>query len=132
MTSTHVCKTRLCETKRTRGCYYTAGETNPFALKAFRKWAQLAGLPQSRLLEPFAGQADILQKLEAVGLLGDQCAFDIAPAAKGGGKKVQQRDTLENFPQGFKVCVTNPPWLARNSASLRGLPFPRLLFVVPK
>ena len=120
MTNTQVCNTRTCEEKRTRGCYYTAGQANPFALKAFRAWARLADLPQSPLLEPFAGQADLLRKLESVGLLGSSNAFDIAPAAT----EVKKRDTLQNFPQGFEVCVTNPPWLARNSASLRGLPFP--------
>ena len=108
------------EQQRAQGCYYTAGQANPFALKAFRAWGRLADLPQSRVLEPFAGQADLLRKLESVGLLGEQCAYDIVPAAKG----VKKRDTLQNFPQGFEVCVTNPPWLARNSASLRGLPFP--------
>ena len=35
-----------------------------------------------------------------------------------------QRDTLADFPEGFNVCITNPPWLARNSATRRGLPFP--------
>ena len=28
------------------------------------------------------------------------------------------------FPTVFNVCITNPPWLARNSATRRGLPFP--------
>ncbi len=108
------------EQKRAHGCYYTAGQVNPFELEAFKGWAHRAGLPQSRLLEPFAGQADLLRKLASVGLLGDSRAFDIVPTAK----EVRRRDTLKSFPQGFDVCVTNPPWLARNSASLRGLPFP--------
>ena len=120
MTSAQDCKIRDCLSRRARGCYYTAGATNPFALKAFRKWARLCGLPQRRVLEPFAGQADLLRKLESAGLLGEWRGFDLLPAAKG----VKKRDTLEDFPQGFEVCVTNPPWLARNSASLRGLPFP--------
>ncbi len=111
------------EQKRTHGCYYTAGATNPFALGAFRAWARLADLPQRRLLEPFAGQADLLRKLDSVGLLGASRAFDIAPTAEA-SKEVKKRDTLQDFPQGFDVCVTNPPWLARNSASLRGLCFP--------
>ena len=37
---------------------------------------------------------------------------------------VQQRDTLADFPSGFDVCITNPPWLARNSATVRDLEFP--------
>ena len=128
MSSVRGCPVPACDSKRRQGRYYTAGETNPFALRAFRAWAREAGLPRRRLLEPFAGRGDLLQKLEEVGLLGAASAFDIAPATKGVSKKVikkvKRRDTLENFPQGYQVCVTNPPWLARNSASLRGLPFP--------
>ena len=124
MARTEMTSDQDCLSRRARGCYYTAGATNPFALKAFRKWARLCRLPQRRVLEPFAGQADLLRKLESVGLLGEWRGFDIAPAAKGVSKGVTMRDTLEDFPQGFEVCVTNPPWLARNSASLRGLPFP--------
>ena len=79
-------------------------------------------MPKARLLEPFAGRGDLLHKLESVGLLGENAkAYDITPAARG----VSKRDTLRDFPKGFDVCVTNPPWLARNSATLRGLPFPR-------
>ncbi len=46
--------------------------------------------------------------------------YDIEPGADG----IVKRDTLSDFPQGFDVCITNPPWLARNSATRRGLPFP--------
>ena len=44
----------------------------------------------------------------------------LPPLARG----VEYRDTLCDFPQGFDVCVTNPPWLAKNSATRRGLAFP--------
>ena len=37
---------------------------------------------------------------------------------------MERRDTLRRFPEGYGVCVTNPPWLARNSAAARGLRFP--------
>lgn len=46
--------------------------------------------------------------------------YDIEPGAEG----IEKRDTLTNFPTEFDVCITNPPWLARNSATRRGLPFP--------
>lgn len=46
--------------------------------------------------------------------------YDIEPGAKG----IEKRDTLTDFPTEFDVCITNPPWLARNSATRRGLPFP--------
>ena len=54
-----------------------------------------------------------------MGLCKDFMSYDRTPAHK----EVRKRDTLARFPQGFEVCVTNPPWLARNSATLRGLPY---------
>ena len=105
--------------KRAGGRYYTRG--NPFRLNAFRAWARAAELERRTVLEPFAGAEDIPQLLEAAGYRNLRWAmFDIAPSAE----RVQQRDTLADFPDGFRVCVTNPPWLARNSAARRGLPFP--------
>ena len=72
-------------------------------------------------MEPFAGAKDIPQLIDAANLrCRDWSLFDIEPGAAG----VVQRDTLADFPKGFNVCITNPPWLARNSATRRGLPFP--------
>ena len=45
---------------------------------------------------------------------------DIHPA----DERVEMRDTLDAFPLGFDVCITNPPWLAKNSVTARGLAFP--------
>ena len=105
--------------KRASGRYYTRG--NPFQLEPFQTWAKASNLEQQAVLEPFAGAKDIPQLIEAASL---QCRawalFDIEPGAEG----VVQRDTLADFPKGFNVCITNPPWLARNSATRRGLPFP--------
>ena len=39
-------------------------------------------------------------------------------------KEVIRQDTISNFPTGYRIAVTNPPWLAKNSAKARGLPFP--------
>lgn len=47
-------------------------------------------------------------------------SFDIEPFER----RVRFRDTLESFPEGYSVCVTNPPWLAKNSAAARGMRFP--------
>lgn len=104
--------------KRARGRFYTAG--NPFALAPFREWAERAGLPGQRVLEPFAGANSLVRMLRELSLCGDFAAYDIEPA----GRAVRRRDTLADFPSGFEVCVTNPPWLARNSATRRGLPYP--------
>ncbi|MBF2759823.1 MAG: hypothetical protein ISN28_06080 [Ectothiorhodospiraceae bacterium AqS1] len=88
--------------------------------RPFARWARAAGLPRSRLLEPFAGNNSLVEMLAGMGLCRSFAAFDIAPAAPA----VRRRDTLARFPRGFDVCVTNPPWLAKNSAARRGLPFP--------
>jgi hypothetical protein len=54
-------------------------------------------------------------------LCGQYRAFDIRPAASG----VIRRDTIADFPRGFSVIVTNPPWLARNSATRRKIFYPQ-------
>ena len=105
-------------TKRENGVYYTAGD--PFESPAFTGWAKKARLPESQILEPFAGANSLIDRLEFLKLCKRWKSFDIAPVGKG----VEYRDTLCDFPQGFDVCVTNPPWLAKNSATRRGLAFP--------
>ena len=105
--------------KRASGRYYTRG--NPFQLEPFQTWAKASNLAQQITLEPFAGAKDIPQLVDAANLhCRDWAFFDIQPGAEG----IAQRDTLADFPRGFNVCITNPPWLARNSATRRGLPFP--------
>lgn len=105
-------------TKRENGVYYTTG--NPFDNSAFFEWAKQAKLPASRILEPFAGSNMLIDTLDEMKLCRLSDSFDITPGAKG----VKQRDTLAKFPTDYSVCITNPPWLAKNSATLRGLPFP--------
>jgi len=108
----------MIDVKRVNGQYYTA--ENPFKHEAFREWAALAGLPRGEVLEPFAGSNHLIEFLSDLKLVRKYRSFDIMPAHH----KVQKKDTLTRFPQGFEVCVTNPPWLARNSATLRGISFP--------
>ena len=109
--------------KRASGRYYTRG--NPFQLEPFQTWAEASNLAEQVTLEPFAGAKDIPQLIDAANLqCRDWVFFDIKPGAEG----VVARDTLSDFPKGFNVCITNPPWLARNSATRRGLPFPEATF----
>ncbi|MGI9228644.1 MAG: hypothetical protein ACR2P9_02170 [Gammaproteobacteria bacterium] len=100
------------------GRYYTA--SSPFGHQAFLDWAKAADLPSSRILEPFAGSNSLIDYLKRMGLCDRFSSYDIVPAAN----RVKQRDTLGDFPAGFDVCITNPPWLAKNSATIRGLPYP--------
>lgn len=106
--------------KRANGRYYTCG--NPFQLKPFHIWADESDLKHQVVLEPFAGAKHIPQLIDSAHLhCQDWMFYDIEPGAKG----IVQRNTLTEFPVGFNVCITNPPWLARNSATRRGLPFPK-------
>lgn len=104
--------------QRQDGRFYT--EANPFRHKAFKAWAKRAGLPAATVLEPFAGSNRLVEHLMSMGLCGGFCSYDIEP----GSLEVIRRDTLADFPAGFDVCVTNPPWLARNVATRLGMRFP--------
>ena len=100
------------------GQFYTA--VNPFKHAAFFDWAAKAGLPTSPVLEPFAGANALINHLQKMGQCNSFTSYDIAPSSK----EVVKRDTLVAFPKGFSVCVTNPPWLAKNSATAHKIAFP--------
>lgn len=104
--------------KRRDGRYYTS--RSPFSHPQFRAWAARAGLPGALLLEPFAGAGSLIGMLQHEGLVGDFRAFDIAPAAAF----VEPRDCFRDYPKGSGVVVTNPPYMAKNSARRRRLPYP--------
>ncbi len=104
--------------KRLNGQYFTVG--NPFSHPAFAQWASYAQIDQSIILEPFAGSNSLIHTLQDMSLCNAFRSFDIDPNSCN----VSKRDSLADFPQGYDVCVTNPPWLAKNSATVRGLPFP--------
>ena len=48
--------------QRAKGRFYTQG--NPFDHEAFKAWAFQAGLPQSEILEPFAGENSLIHHLK--------------------------------------------------------------------
>jgi hypothetical protein len=104
--------------KRELGQYYTV--ENPFSLGPFKKWAKIAGLKNETILEPFAGANNIITLLHKLNYAKHFKSYDIAP----NNDDVMYRDSLLDFPKDHKICITNPPWLAKNSATRRGLPFP--------
>lgn len=104
--------------KREQGRYFT--ELNPFRSGQFLAWAEKANLPHEEVLEPFAGSNNLIRMLEGIGLCDRFASYDLHPASDD----VRRLDTIRRFPGGFGVCVTNPPWLARNSASRKGLAYP--------
>lgn len=114
--------TAIARLKGGNGRFYTENTrgNNPFAHDAFLEWAQNAGLPSNTLLEPFAGRNSIVDLLRSMGLCHNFEGYDIHPAHED----VKFRDTLASFPGGYEVCVSNPPWLARNVATRNRLRFP--------
>lgn len=108
--------------KRELGQYFTT--YNPFQNSGFLNWAYECDLSKTTILEPFAGSNNLINMLQDMGLCTDFKSFDIEPK----NKFVKRRDTLKNFPKGFKVCITNPPYLAQNSAKRRNLEFPNIIY----
>lgn len=110
--------------KRSLGQFYTTG--NPFVLPAFRRWLDAAGpRPDEKILEPFAGANHLVRLMREAGYSLPWSCFDIAPSASAAeGFSIERRDCLKRFPKGFRLAITNPPYLARNSATRRRLSFP--------
>ena len=106
------------EGKRLNGQYFTS--ENPFETEGFKEWAEECNLKESIILEPFAGSNNLIKMLQKMDLVKTFASFDVSPQ----NENVLSRDTLEDFPEGYNVCITNPPYLARNSAKRRGLLYP--------
>lgn len=104
--------------KRTNGQYFT--QYNPFDNDAFKEWARQCDLVNNNILEPFAGGNNLIKMLQNMNLCSKFTSYDIEPK----DKNVLFRDSLKNFPVNYKISITNPPYLARNSAKRRGLFYP--------
>lgn len=104
--------------KRSLGQYFTT--YNPFQNDGFKKWSLDCGLKSNIILEPFAGSNNLIHMLQEMDLCKKFVSYDIEPQ----NNIVQARNTLIDFPKNFDICITNPPYLARNSATQRGLHFP--------
>ena len=100
------------------GQYYTF--YNPFEYSVFKQWFSKIVKKNDILLEPFAGSNNLVNMIKDLGYSNTWKSYDIEP----GHPNVIQRDTLSNFPKGFRVCITNPPYLAKNSATRLGLDYP--------
>ena len=102
--------------KKRNGQFFTVG--NPFRLTGFREWYEM--IPRKeRFLEPFAGANNLVRMMDEVFGEKEWGSFDIQPM----DEKVIFRDTLAEMPKGYDAIVTNPPYLARNSATRSGIKF---------
>lgn len=108
--------------KREKGQYFTI--TNPFDLNVFKQW--LKNIPNlCTVLEPFAGSNNIVNLVHELGITLDWKCYDIDTSFVNNAPDypIIQQDTIENFPKGFDVVITNPPYLAKNSATRRHLEY---------
>ena len=88
------------------GQFFTIG--NPFMHPEYIKWKnKVSGL--GKVIEPFAGSRNLVKMNPDL----EFDAYDIEPQDVG----VVQRDTIANFPAGYNVCITNPPYISKSSAS---------------
>lgn len=113
--------------KRLRGQFFTI--TNPFSVDIFFEWFK--SIPNHQeiiILEPFAGSNNIVNLMDEIGFDNKWACYDISPSEINNAKKykVIEQDTLLNFPQGHTVCITNPPYLAKYSASRKGVEYPSI------
>lgn len=112
--------------KRLKGQFFTT--TNPFVNEAFVKWLHAINKLNPSLLtivEPFAGSNNIVWMVREMGFKNPWVSFDIQPPEDNSAEDVlvSTRDTLKDYPKNYKVAITNPPYLAKNSATSRGMPY---------
>ena len=105
--------------QKQNGVFYT-NSSNPFKHSYFIQWAEKINLKKNILLEPFAGANHIIHCLQDIGICNNFASFDISPQ----DKRVVKSDTIKKFPIGYKICVTNPPWLYKSRAKRLKLFFP--------
>ena len=95
-----------------KGVFYT--ETNIFKNKIFEKWfKRVIKKSNNTVLEPFAGKNNIIKMLKENNLKFKYSSFDINPK----NKNVKYRNTIKKYPNNYKLTITNPPYLAKNSAT---------------
>lgn len=117
------------DSKKLLGQFFTI--TNPFNIDVFYKWMKL--IPEEKkqtLLEPFAGANNIVKMIESLGFSNNWSCFDIQPNENNVVPEyyIVKQDTIKNFPSGYYVGITNPPYLAKNSATRTGIWFPNTYF----
>jgi hypothetical protein len=116
----------MSKEKRGKGQFYTQNK-NPFDLYPFQEWLleRVENGLDVDILEPFAGQNNIPNFLRKSGMTNNFVCYDIEPKESVlDNVIVQQRDTIIDFPTGFTLAITNPPFLSKSSASRLKFDYP--------
>lgn len=117
--------------KKSAGRYLTEGD--PFEYEAFKEWITEACLNSETICEPYAGKNNLLYFAynRYADLLQDKkfFSFDVTPCSKQDNRfpssEIIKANTLFNIPQdNIDIIISNPPYLARNSARRQKLDFP--------
>ncbi len=115
----------MSDTKKMLGQFFTI--TNPFNIDIFYKWYKLIDKSKKEIIiEPFAGANNICKMISDLGIITQWSCYDISPSDDNVMPqfKIEKRDTLSNFPEEYYVGITNPPYLAKNSATRAKIDFP--------
>jgi methylase of polypeptide subunit release factors len=116
----------MSKEKTRHGQFYTIG--NPFTYKPFKEWFQQIGqVSDLTVVEPFGGANNLILLADQahLGLQASQwSSFDLYPETQAANVypqvPVQKRDTIKN-PVSSDLVITNPPYLAKNSAKRMGI-----------
>lgn len=115
--------------KKMYGQFYTI--VNPFHNQLFLNWFnQINNGNNEIIVEPFAGSNNIVEMVQQFYRNKWSC-FDINPdnnANRVREYQIQKNDSIMNFPKGFNIAITNPPYLAKNSATKDGIDFPDTIY----
>ena len=111
------------KSKKNLGQYFTIN--NPFEFNLFKEWSKNIK-ENDILLEPFAGSNNIVKLIKDVGINNNWKCYDIDNTNYNQCPEypIIQNDSIKNFPNGFRVSITNPPYLAKVSASRQKLDYP--------
>lgn len=117
--------------KKMKGQFFTT--TNAFNHNLFFEWKkQIINFNELTILEPFAGSNNIIDMLEEIGINNKWKCFDIDPECVDltldSKYPVETRDTISDFPVGYDIAITNPPYLSKSSATRSGIDFPETIY----
>lgn len=103
--------------------------TNPFLVSAFYQWFSIIPKESKKiLLEPFAWSNNIVSLIEELTLFDAweehtrKCFdIDVSYENKMPEYEIMSRDSIADYPFWYDTVITNPPYLAKNSATRRNL-----------